>query len=132
MLLRFISDFSEIIKQLNQVYTGDVHKFNSDIRRELDELNYSYYDILERQDERISHLESELKNKTEYELIEENNTAAEIRDTKAEDDEPVKTEEDRRVEIKKLYNMGRSAEEIAVELGLGQGYVDLILSLYAK
>lgn len=59
-LLQFSSQLSDKMEEMNALFSSDAFEVHRELRRELDELNYSYYEILERQDERISGLETKL------------------------------------------------------------------------
>lgn len=148
MLLRFLSQFSSELARFNEIYTGEVHNLNSELRAELNELNYSYYDILDKQDERLSKLEkltlSMISGEAppfrisdeEKERLPETYGYSEAGLTQSPSTEGQASSEEGEnpnvEQIKKLYRQGRSAEDIAGELGLGHSYVDLILSLYVR
>lgn len=147
LLLRFMSEFSELIAKFNALYSGEVHNLNSELRDELNELNYSYYDILEKQDERLSKVEKLTEgmgsgSAPPFSVTEaESNRmdALHLIDTKLDERQEDAISEDNKVDgnsnvdqIKRLYNKGMPVEDIANKLGLGSGYVDLILSLYVK
>lgn len=146
LMLRFLGEFSELIKRFNELYQGEVHSLNSELREELNELNYSYYDILDKQDDRISKLE-----KLTTEFISSNAPPFRVIDDGVSREPDAVRLIDSKIEelpeeggvivgqgssdvdlIRRLYEEGTSVEDIAKELGLGLSYVDLILSLYVK
>lgn len=151
MLLRFMSSFSDLVARFNSIYQGEVHSLNEELKEELDELNYSYYDILDKQDERISKLEKLTDRMVSGEappfcVVDDagsgdNSEAARYIDGTlgvlskqvGSSAEMALDEGNSSVDqIKRLYHEGKTTEEIAGELGLGSGYVDLILSLYVN
>ncbi len=60
-LLKFSSLLAEKLSEINELFSSDIFLMHKNLMEEMDELNYSYYEILERQDERISSLESKLE-----------------------------------------------------------------------
>ncbi len=62
-LLEFSSELAEGISELDEIFSSKDFLMYKNLKTEVDELNYSYYEILERQDKRISMLEREISSK---------------------------------------------------------------------
>ncbi|MDO4772664.1 MAG: hypothetical protein Q4A72_03790 [Bacillota bacterium] len=87
-LLQFSSQLSDKIEEMNALFSSDAFEVHRELRREMDELNYSYYEILERQDERISGLETKLDQLASFGLFdykEKDGTVNKISISEAED-----------------------------------------------
>lgn len=149
-LLSFMDKFSKKIDEINSLYGSDVFKSYADLRLELDELNFSYYEILGRQDERIDKIENSLsainidnslkaesknislKTKSENE---ENKEDINFNYGKEADNIYINNKETNPNDLMKkkilaLYESGKSTGEISSLLKIGTGTVDLICSLY--
>ncbi len=139
-LLKFTNDLSEKIQELNELFSSDAFLLHKELREELDELNFSYYEILERQDERITELEmSEVSPLATEETVRSLDSDANpsVTLSGANDSERSRmglddTENTTNARVLAMYKDGKSKEDIAVELDLGIGMVETICSLYGK
>ncbi len=156
-LFRFSGEVSEKIAEINELFSSDAFLLHKDLREELDELNFSYYEILERQDERISDLEKKISpiekdDKLLQELakmslnsealsVEVEDKAIRKAEIKEKDLNQKKkqisaSENNKNNEINTRVLMmledGYSKEEIASELDIGVGMVETICSVYRK
>ncbi len=125
MVFKFLAEFNLYINKLNDFVQTTEFGLISDLKEELDELNNSYYDILERQDERITNLEIinkvvEKKSKILYDKKSEN--------TDSKNDEDYDFER----KVIKLYKEGKSLEEISILLERDYQAVAFICSLNEK
>ncbi len=142
-LLKFTETLSSVLEEINSLYGTDAFKSHSELRSELDELNYSYYEILDRQDERISSVEESvsriLNAEKPLDYSEGKDIIEEEKDVESAEfipptDFTIRGEEDEgdifKFRILSLYQSGISSEEIAKILEIDIGTVELVCALY--
>ncbi len=168
-LLRFSSQVQEKISEINDLFSSDVFLMHKELREELDELNFSYYEILERQDERISSLETKLDpmssraesrdltkvdepvistevDSTNIVITSEADSTNTVITSEADSTNTVITSEANRRsrenspddsnplnrQVLVMLKEGASKEEIASQLDIGVGVVNMICDVYTK
>lgn len=140
-IVRYSSEFLERLEEMNRFFSSDAFSMIEDTRRELDELNFSYYEILERQDERISGLETRWKELMDFGFFDfDKNKASSLgadagqKFSEAErgSDEAEELREQVNRKVLALHAKGKSAEEIAGDLDIGVGVAEMICSIYRK
>ncbi len=118
LVFSFLGEFKVQIDALNEIVRSDEFGILVNLREELDELNNSYYDILERQDERISNLEQL------NDISESEKEFGEAEDNSLNDEHRIN-----RNEIISLLSEGKSVEDVAIKLGVDRSTVELIYSM---
>lgn len=128
-LTRFTVDLNQKLKRLQKIL--DDQRFNDieNINDELDELNYSYYEILEEQNARLSALENSVA-KAATKADKQKGTAHSQPVPIATNPTPAKPIDDNQRVIG-LIKRGFSDMQIAKILNMGSGQVTLIRKLYA-
>ncbi len=94
-LLKFTNDLSEKINEINELFSSDLFLLHKELREELDELNFSYYEILERQDERITELEGVVISAKDLSIPNPSGSAVEMTDDASE--APPNKDQDRQI-----------------------------------
>ncbi len=112
-LSRFLLDFEQKLTRMEIILSSQRFQKIEKIENELDELNYSYYEILNELVEKVDELSGD---KNQEEKINEQNT--DILEQKQK--------------IKQMIAKGHSDAEIAKQLNIGSGEVAIIRSLTSK
>ncbi len=123
-LIKFFYDLSQKINEINELYSSENFLLHKELKQSIDELNYSYYEILEKQDDRITNLESKINDNISF----GKKKYIDNFESKQELDEKIKLND----KITSMYKEGISKEQIAFELNVGKGIVDLVCSVYSK
>ncbi len=123
LIFKFLAEFKLYVDRLNEIVVSEDFRVLSSIRDELDELNNSYYDILERQDERITNIELMTTN-TESAVLEKD-----LGSTYEENSMDTSVEKQR---ILSLIESGKSINEVARLAQVDVSTVELICSLSQK
>lgn len=154
-LLKFLGDFSLLMSELNALYGSDAFEEQRAVKAELDELNYSYYEILDLQDKRISDLEIKLlgidsktakllsgvdlnlqqKSYRKQGSFNETDTGSERSSETLNSTSDIAKEDLDSIDITKkrvlsLYEKGMGVQDIAETLNVDIGTVDLLCSLF--
>ncbi len=126
-LLKVLKELSVVIRRFEVLTEGSSFAYLENLRSEMDELNYSYYEILDVFSERVDRVESSIKslNKNMPELIQ---PVAQI-EKPSKDDQNVTSERDL---IYRLFSQGFSDQDIAKIMSIGIGKVSLLRRLDAN
>ncbi len=116
LVFSFLGDFKIQVDKMNEVIESDEFGLIVNLREEVDELNNSYYDILERQDVRISELELAVSGEV-------GNSAPSVEEGAEE------TNNIDRNKIVSLLSEGKTVEDVAIELGVDRSTVELVYSV---
>lgn len=130
-LMRFTVELNQKIKRLQKILNDQRFARLETINEELDELNYSYYEILEEQNARLSALENNVAKAVKADkstaTIASPPANPAIRDKDTEPNKPINDNQ----RVIGLIKRGFTDIQIAKILNMGSGQVALIRTLYA-
>lgn len=126
-LLKVLKEFSVVIKRFETLTGSTSHVYLENLRNEMDELNYSYYEILDALSERMDQVESDIKS-IKRETAQPIGPVVQIEPPEVS----VQKETSERELINRLIFQGFSDQDIAKIMGIGIGKVALLRRLGTK
>lgn len=126
-LLKVLKELSVVLRRFEVLTEGSSFAYLENLRSEMDELNYSYYEILDAFSERVDQVESSIKalNRNIPEL-----SVPLVQIEKTDSDTQNATSE--RDLINRLFSQGFSDQDIAKIMSVGIGKVSLLRRLDTK
>lgn len=126
-LLKALKEFSVVLKRFEALTGNTSYAYLENLRNEMDELNYSYYEILDALSERMDQIESDIKSfRRDGAQPIERNVQLEAPEVS------VQKETNERELINRLFLQGFSDQDIAKIMSIGIGKVALLRRLGIK